>query len=59
MRTVIATLCAPRLSHLALAGALAGALSGLGGEIETGEMALPEAGGRLLPTALFARRLRA
>ena len=55
---VIATLYALRLSHLALARTLAGALSGLGGEIETGEMALAEAGGRLLPTALFARWAR-
>ena len=53
---VIATLYALRLSHLALARTLAGALSGMGGTVETGEMALPEAGGaRLLPTALFAR----
>ncbi len=52
---VIATLYALRLSHLALARTLAGALGGLGGAVEAGEMALAEEGGRLLPTALFAR----
>ena len=56
---VIATLYALRLSHLALARTLAGALSGIGGTVETGEMALPESGReRLLPTALFARWTR-
>jgi 23S rRNA (cytosine1962-C5)-methyltransferase len=52
---VIATLYALRLSHVALARTLAGALEGLGGTMEAGEMALAEDGGRLLPTALFAR----
>jgi 23S rRNA (cytosine1962-C5)-methyltransferase len=52
---VIATLYALRLSHLALARTLAGALEGLGGTVEAGEMAISENGGRLLPTALFAR----
>lgn len=57
---VIATLYALRLSHLALTRTLADALDGLGGEIEAGEMALrEEISGRLLPTALFARWLRA
>jgi 23S rRNA (cytosine1962-C5)-methyltransferase len=54
---VIATLYALRLSHLALARAMEQAL---GGPIEAGDMALIEEGsGRLLPTALFARWLRA
>lgn len=52
---VIATLYALRLSHLALARTLKAALDGLGGEIEAGEMALPDVQGRLLPTALYAR----
>jgi 23S rRNA (cytosine1962-C5)-methyltransferase len=52
---VIVTLYALRLSHLALARTLEAALDGLGGAVETGEMALPEARGRLVPTALFAR----
>lgn len=57
---VIATLYALRLSHLALARTLAGALEGLGGTMEAGDMALAEeASGRLLPTALFARWERA
>jgi 23S rRNA (cytosine1962-C5)-methyltransferase len=47
-----------RLSYLALARALAAALAGLDGAIETGEMALPEDGGGLLPTAIYARWLR-
>lgn len=53
---VAATIYAVRASFLALHQALAGALSGLPGEVESGEMALAEqAGGRLLPTAIFAR----
>jgi len=53
---VIATAYAVRLSHIALAQALADRLDGLGGRIETGEMALPQRGhARLLPTALYAR----
>ncbi len=56
---VIATLYALRLSHVALARTLAAALEGLGGAVEAGEMALAEDGGRLLPTALFARWVRA
>jgi 23S rRNA (cytosine1962-C5)-methyltransferase len=56
---VIATLYALRLSHLALARALAQTLAPLGGAIEAGEMALrEESSGRLLPMALFARWLR-
>ena len=53
---VIATLYAVRLSFVALERALAQALPG--GEIEAGEMTLPEVGGRLLPTAIYARWLR-
>lgn len=53
---VILTAYAVRLSHIALAQALAGHLSELGGEIEMGEMALPHASDeRLLPTAICAR----
>ena len=53
---VIATAYAVRLSHLALAQALADRLSDLGGVMETGEMALAQQGSnRLLPTALYAR----
>ncbi|MEM9740964.1 MAG: class I SAM-dependent methyltransferase [Pseudomonadota bacterium] len=53
---VIATAYAVRLSYLALAQTLADRLIGLGGEMETGEMALPHANSdRLLPTALYAR----
>ena len=55
---VIATLYALRLSHLALGRALEQALSSLGGTVESGEMALTEDNGRLLPTALYARWLR-
>jgi 23S rRNA (cytosine1962-C5)-methyltransferase len=57
---VIATLYALRLSHVALARAMEQALGPLGGAIEAGDMALrEEETGRLLPTALFARWLRA
>jgi len=53
---VIATAYAVRLSYLALAQTLADRLEGLGGLMEAGEMALPQAGSdRLLPTALYAR----
>ncbi|MEL6753517.1 MAG: class I SAM-dependent methyltransferase [Pseudomonadota bacterium] len=53
---VIATAYAVRLSYLALAQTLADRLEGLGGQMETGEMALPQEGSdRLLPTALYAR----
>ena len=55
---VILTAYAVRLSHIALAQALAGQLEGLGGEIEMGEMALPHSqDSRLLPTAICARWL--
>ncbi|MEM1148560.1 MAG: class I SAM-dependent methyltransferase [Pseudomonadota bacterium] len=53
---VILTAYAVRLSHIALAQALASQLSGLGGRIEMGEMALPHAqDDRLLPTSICAR----
>lgn len=53
---VIATVYAVRLSYLAVAQALAGALDGLGGELACGEMAIRETGrGNLLPTGLYAR----
>lgn len=53
---VILTAYAVRLSHIALAQALAGHLEGLGGSIEMGEMAIPHrSDDRLLPTAICAR----
>lgn len=53
---VILTAYAVRLSHIALAQALAGHLNGLGGKIEMGEMAIPHLDGeRLLPTSICAR----
>ena len=53
---VILTAYAVRLSHIALAQALAGHLDGLGGVMEMGEMAIPHAGDdRLLPTSICAR----
>lgn len=53
---VILTAYAVRLSHIALAQALAGHLRDLGGTIEMGEMALPHANDeRLLPTSICAR----
>ncbi|MEM7330076.1 MAG: class I SAM-dependent methyltransferase [Pseudomonadota bacterium] len=53
---VILTAYAVRLSHIALAQALAGHLGGLGGTMEMGEMALPHRDDeRLLPTSICAR----
>lgn len=53
---VILTAYAVRLSHIALAQALAGHLGGLGGKIEMGEMAIPHLHDeRLLPTSICAR----
>ncbi len=53
---IILTAYAVRLSHIALAQALAGHLDGLGGTMEMGEMAIPHAhDDRLLPTAICAR----
>jgi 23S rRNA (cytosine1962-C5)-methyltransferase len=56
-RFLFLTVYAVRLSSLALAGLLAEALAELPGQIEHGELAVREhgAGGRLLPTAIFAR----
>jgi 23S rRNA (cytosine1962-C5)-methyltransferase len=56
-RFLFLTVYAVRLSSLALAGLLAEALAELPGRIEHGELAVREqgAGGRLLPTAIFAR----
>ena len=54
---IVLTAYAVRLSHIALAQALGGHLSGLGGKMEMGEMAIPHQGDddRLLPTAICAR----
>jgi 23S rRNA (cytosine1962-C5)-methyltransferase len=55
-RFLILTCYAIRLSALALHALLAQALSGRGGAVEAGEMAVrEEARGLLLPTAIFAR----
>lgn len=55
-RFVILTAYAVRLSHIALAQALAAHLEGLGGFIEMGEMAIPHRDdARLLPTSICAR----
>lgn len=52
----IATVYAVRLSYAAVAQSLAGAFNGMGGRIETGEMAIRESGrGNVLPTGLYAR----
>lgn len=53
---VILTAYAVRLSHIALAQALGSQLTGLGGHMEMGEMAIPHANDdRLLPTSICAR----
>ena len=53
---IVLTAYAVRLSHIALAQALAGHLQDLGGRMEMGEMALPHAhDDRLLPTSICAR----
>ncbi len=53
---VILTAYAVRLSHIALAQALAGHMDGLSGRVEMGEMAIPHLNDeRLLPTAICAR----
>lgn len=56
-RFLFLTVYAVRMSSLALAGLLAEHLDGLPGTIEHGDLAVREegAGGRLLPTAIFAR----
>jgi len=53
---LLLTVYAVRLSYLAIQQAMAEAMRPLGGTVTAGEMALPESGGgRLLPTASFAR----
>lgn len=53
---MIVTAYAMRLSYLAVAQTVADRVSGLGGALEIGEMALPQKDSeRLLPTALYAR----
>lgn len=56
-RFLFLTVYAVRMSSLAIAGLLAEALKGMGGTIEHGDLAIREQGegGRLLPTAIFAR----
>jgi 23S rRNA (cytosine1962-C5)-methyltransferase len=56
-RFLFLTVYAVRMSSLAIAGLLAEALAHLPGQIEHGDLAVREdsAGGRLLPTAIFAR----
>jgi len=55
-RFLFLTVYAVRMSSLALAGLLAEALAELPGTIEHGDLAVREqSGGRLLPTAIFAR----
>jgi 23S rRNA (cytosine1962-C5)-methyltransferase len=56
-RFLFLTVYAVRMSSLAIAGLLAEALGALPGQIEHGDLAVREdgEGGRLLPTAIFAR----
>jgi 23S rRNA (cytosine1962-C5)-methyltransferase len=56
-RFLFLTVYAVRMSSLALAGLLAEHCVGLPGTIEHGDLAVREdgEGGRLLPTAIFAR----
>ena len=56
-RFLFLTVYAVRMSSLALAGLLDEALGHLPGTIEHGDLAVAEAGegGRILPTAIFAR----
>jgi 23S rRNA (cytosine1962-C5)-methyltransferase len=56
-RFLFLTVYAVRMSSLALAGLLAEHFAGLPGTIEHGDLAVREegSGGRLLPTAIFAR----
>lgn len=54
-RFLFLTVYAVRMSSLAIAGLLEEALGHLPGVIEHGELAVQEEGGRLLPTAIFAR----
>ncbi len=53
---VILTVYAIRMSAVALAGLMAEAFGDAGGTVEAGDMAVrEEAGGRMLPTAIFVR----
>jgi 23S rRNA (cytosine1962-C5)-methyltransferase len=52
---VVATLYAIRLSSLSLHNGLGDALAGLGGRLESGEMGVTDAGGRVLASAAFSR----
>ena len=53
---LVLTVYAVRMSALAIGEVVRQALSGLGGTVEVGEMAVrEEARGLLLPTAIFAR----
>ncbi|MDZ4762776.1 MAG: class I SAM-dependent methyltransferase [Alphaproteobacteria bacterium] len=53
---VIATVYAVRLSYISVAQTVSTALDGLGGDTESGEMAILESGrGFVLPTGLYAR----
>ena len=56
-RFLFLTVYAVRMSSLAIGGLLAEAMAGLPGTVEHGELAVREEGegGRLLPTAIFAR----
>lgn len=54
-RFLFLTAYAVRMSSLALAGLLGDIFGDLPGTIEHGDLALREDGGRLLPTAIFAR----
>ena len=56
-RYLFLTVYAVRMSSLAIGGLLADAFAGLPGRIEHGDLAVRESGegGRLLPTAIFAR----
>jgi 23S rRNA (cytosine1962-C5)-methyltransferase len=54
-RFLFLTVYAVRMSSLAIAGLLEEALGHLPGVIEHGDLAVREEGGRLLPTAIFAR----
>ena len=56
-RFLFLTVYAVRMSSLALAGLLGEVCAGLPGTVEHGELAVREDGdgGRLLPTAIFAR----
>ena len=54
-RFLFLTVYAVRMSSVALGGLLDEIFAGLPGRIEHGDLAVQEEGGRLLPTAIFAR----